>query len=95
MPFCTTNLTRSILDLQNEITPWYWILQHDNATILLFVAVTCKVFMLLLTNKLFKKEFYSILHKFFGYKHQSARSGQINLHQHNVRRPAVVRVLMV
>ena len=66
-----------------KLYPWYWVLLHNFAYLLLAVAITCKFFMLLLTNKLFKKEFYSILRKICG------------KNQHNFRRPAVVRNLMV
>ena len=73
LPFCSVNLSRSILDLQNVEVSWYWILIHNFAILLLLVGVTSKFFMLWFTNELFKKEFYSILRRICGYKNENIR----------------------
>jgi hypothetical protein len=73
LPFCSVNLARAILDFQNVKITWYWVLIHNFASLLLLVAVTCKFFMLWLTNQLFKKEFHSILRRTLGYKDKHIR----------------------
>ena len=63
MPFCSINLTNATFGLQQNDngSVWYWFLIHNFAVLLLVVAATCKLFLLVYSNKLIRKELKSLL----------------------------------